>query len=167
MTLFDFSDPEAAKAFAPIDDVVMGGVSSSSFEATSDGSAVFSGRVSLENNGGFASVRSTRFDWNLNEAAGLALDVCGDGKRYKINLKTDPHSDATAYQAWFDTLPGIWQTIALPFQRFEPRMRGRVQEGMAPMDLSEVRTLGLMIANRQEGEFRLELRSIRALPRAR
>ena len=40
-----------------LDDVVMGGVSQSSFKRSDSGNhAVFSGRVSATNNGGFASV---------------------------------------------------------------------------------------------------------------
>lgn len=43
--------------WGPLDDVVMGGVSESSFARMQSGSeAVFSGRVSSANNGGFASV---------------------------------------------------------------------------------------------------------------
>ena len=43
-----------------LDDVVMGGVSESSFARMQSGrEAVFSGRVSAANNGGFASVRAS------------------------------------------------------------------------------------------------------------
>ena len=46
-----------ANPWRNVDDVVMGGVSSSSMRIE-EGVAVFKGEVSLENNGGFASVRS-------------------------------------------------------------------------------------------------------------
>ena len=56
-TLFDFSTATNAPAWQVVNDDVMGGVSTSRFSVT-NGVAVFRGEVSLENNGGFASVRS-------------------------------------------------------------------------------------------------------------
>ena len=58
LTLLDFSDDADIALFQPIDDVVMGGVSRSSFGRAAPGIARFSGCVSLENSGGFASVRT-------------------------------------------------------------------------------------------------------------
>lgn len=55
--------------WGPLDDVVMGGVSESSFARMQSGSeAVFSGRVSAANNGGFASVSCKRIQdtWKKN-----------------------------------------------------------------------------------------------------
>lgn len=58
-TLFDFTDPSAANAWHAIDDRVMGGISRSTMRHDPAGHAVFEGTVSLERNGGFASVRSS------------------------------------------------------------------------------------------------------------
>jgi monofunctional biosynthetic peptidoglycan transglycosylase len=164
MTLFDFDDPAAATAFDSIDDVVMGGVSSSRLEPTGDGTALFSGTVSFENNGGFASVRSKPAAWDLSAAEGLALRVRGDGRRYKLNLRTAAMADQTAYQTEFETTGGRWQTVALPFERFEAKLRGRLQPDADPIDRSRVQTVGLMISDRQAGDFRLELGWIRTIP---
>ena len=57
--LFDFSAPTAADAWSAIDDRVMGGVSRSRLRHDTAGHAVFEGEVSLAQNGGFASVRSS------------------------------------------------------------------------------------------------------------
>ena len=57
-TLFDFSKPDAAQAWQPVNDGVMGGVSDGRFKITDQGTMEFFGTLSLENNGGFASVRS-------------------------------------------------------------------------------------------------------------
>lgn len=163
MTLFDFSDPDSIAAFAAIDDVVMGGCSASRMVTSDHGTGLFTGTVSLENNGGFASVRSRPFDWDLSRSDGLVLEVRGDGRRYKVNLKTDAETDQTAYQAYLETRDGEWQTVELPFRLFEPKLRGRRRLDAGPIDLSRVRTLGLMIADRKAGPFRLELRTIRTI----
>ena len=56
--LFDFQASTNSSAWQIVNDEVMGGVSTSRFQILTNGGAVFSGVGSLENNGGFASVRS-------------------------------------------------------------------------------------------------------------
>ena len=56
--LFDFTDLQAVNAWHAIDDRVMGGISQSRLKHEPASHAVFEGEVSLEQNGGFASVRS-------------------------------------------------------------------------------------------------------------
>ena len=57
ITLFDFSKTSNISKWRIVNDDVMGGISSSSFERDKNGIGVFQGRVSTENYGGFASVR--------------------------------------------------------------------------------------------------------------
>ncbi|MFO8147138.1 MAG: CIA30 family protein, partial [Gillisia sp.] len=57
LLLFDFSSTDDWSGWEVENDVVMGGNSSSKLERSVDGNAIFKGRVSLENNGGFASVQ--------------------------------------------------------------------------------------------------------------
>src|SRR3954454_13929322 len=64
--LFEFARPDAAQAWQPINDGVMGGASDGRFQITEQGTMEFFGTLSLENNGGFASVRSRRSDLGLN-----------------------------------------------------------------------------------------------------
>jgi NADH dehydrogenase [ubiquinone] 1 alpha subcomplex assembly factor 1 len=71
--LLDFDDPAEVDGFSAIDDAVMGGVSSSRLVQAAPGIAAFEGRVSLENNGGFASVRSRPRDWGMAGATTLVL----------------------------------------------------------------------------------------------
>ena len=63
MTLFDFDSADAVSGWFSVDDRVMGGVSVSQMRYAGDGVARFSGDMSLENNGGFASVRFTGQDF--------------------------------------------------------------------------------------------------------
>lgn len=54
-----FETPVSTQLWQAINDGVMGGVSVSRLRFDSTGYAVFEGVVSLENNGGFASVRAS------------------------------------------------------------------------------------------------------------
>jgi len=152
---------EGAKGWRNIDDVVMGGVSSSRI-SIAKGLAVFEGKVSLENNGGFASVRSEPQDHDLSKAKGLLLRVRGDGKRYAFRLRTSASYDGISYESRFKTVAGKWMTIDLPFDTFRPVYRGRQVRGADPLDLKSIKTFGFMISDNQVGKFKLEIDWIRA-----
>jgi len=161
MIIFDFSDPETTDLFHPIGDVVMGGVSSGMLTQEGD-HAVFSGKVSLENFGGFASVRSFPGRYDLGGYEGLELEVKGDGKNYKLNATTDLRFDSVVYQARFAPEAKRWSQVKIPFSDFIPTFRGDPVSGEPPLDPSRIATFGFLISDRQEGEFRMEIRKIRA-----
>jgi NADH dehydrogenase [ubiquinone] 1 alpha subcomplex assembly factor 1 len=146
-----------------VNDGVMGGVSSSTIVVTADGIGVFAGRLSLENNGGFASVRTDVSGVDLSGTAGLVLRVRGDGRAYQVRLRTDERFDGIAYSATFPTEPGRWQTVVLPFDAFVPTFRGSTPRNAPPLDPGAVRQLGLLIGDKREGPFRLEVERITAV----
>jgi hypothetical protein len=158
--LFRFETAASVADWSAIDDGVMGGVSRSSLRHDPAGHAVFDGFVSLENNGGFASVRSRPRDLGGAEADSYVLEVCGDGKRYKLNLRTDDGFDGVNYQAAFVAPAGTWTLMRLPVSGFRATFRGRSVPGASPLDPARVRQVGLMIADRQVGSFALAVRSI-------
>jgi NADH dehydrogenase [ubiquinone] 1 alpha subcomplex assembly factor 1 len=159
--LVDFEDPGNVRLFRPIDDVVMGGRSSSRLEAGPAGVARFVGHVSLENNGGFASVRSAPRDWQLAGAMAFALRVRGDGRTYKFTLRVDDGFDGLQYQARFTATP-VWTEIRLPLASFAASFRGRLVPEAPPLDPARIRTIGLMLSDRQDGDFELLIASIEA-----
>jgi len=154
--VFDFRQARQAPEWTPIDDVVMGGRSVSAFRLESD-AAVFSGTVSLENNGGFASVRSAPGRFDLSDYAGVLLRVRGDGKTYKFNLRTDSDFDGVNYRAVFTPQRAVWTTVKLPFGAFAPTFRGRVLPRAEALDPARIVTFGLLIGDKQAGPFRLEI----------
>ena len=61
-----------------VNDGVMGGLSQSRPEITDRDTLVFTGNVSLENNGGFASIRHGAEPFGLEEGDGILIRVKGD-----------------------------------------------------------------------------------------
>jgi hypothetical protein len=161
MILFDFSQPDLAVLFHPIGDRVMGGVSSGALSSWED-CAVFSGEVSFLNQGGFASVRSKAGAWDLSAFTGIELKVRSDGKVYKLSLTTDPRYDSVVYRASFSPPADEWATVRIPFQECSPTFRGEKVPAAPPLDPSLINTFGLLISDRQEGDFRLGIKSISA-----
>lgn len=159
-TIFDFASPAEAEAWTPIDDHVMGGISRSRLRHDSAGRAVFEGNVSLERNGGFASVRSAPAARGRVGAQSAILEARGDAKRFKLTLLTEDAVDGLNYQATFTPDPDRWQTLHIPLADFQPSFRGREVPGAPPLDPTRLRQVGLMIAERQVGPFALAIRRI-------
>jgi monofunctional biosynthetic peptidoglycan transglycosylase len=162
LVVFDFSDPQQTALWLPINDVVMGGVSLGTMMQHTATSALFSGIVSLEHGGGFASVRTLAAEYNLGGFAGLTVVARGDGKRYKLNLTTYGSADDVLFQARFGTMPDQWIAVTIPFQDFVPTFRGRPLPDHSPLNTNRIQTFGLMISEGQAGEFELEVGSIAA-----
>lgn len=160
--LFDFTDAESTASWQPINDGVMGGLSVGTLRFEPQGCAVFEGEVSFENNGGFASVRCLPREFGIAGAEAFLTEVLGDGKVYKLNLRTDDSFDGVNYQARFHPPAGVWSVSRISATDFLPTWRGRPVPDAPPLDLSRLRQIGLMIADRQAGPFRLAIRSISA-----
>jgi monofunctional biosynthetic peptidoglycan transglycosylase len=135
----------------------MGGISHSEMRFTAENTALFEGTVSLENYGGFASVRTHPRPYQLGGYDGLILRVRGDGKRYKLRLRTNASFDGIAYQSDFDTQPDVWITLQVPFAAFVPVYRGRTLTGVPALNPAEIQQFGFLIADKQQGPFRLEI----------
>jgi NADH dehydrogenase [ubiquinone] 1 alpha subcomplex assembly factor 1 len=157
LTLFDF----AAKSpdWFVVNDGVMGGVSSSTVKIE-NGVLVFEGQVRLENNGGFASVRSNTDSQNLSEFAGISLRVRGDGKMYALNLRTSS-SRGVLYQSEFQTKAGEWLELRVPFSQLRPTRFGNTLKGFA-LEANRIESFGFIISNKRQERFKLEVDWIKA-----
>lgn len=155
VTLLDFANPADVALWRAVDDVVMGGLSRSDFGQAEPGVARFSGNVSLENFGGFASVRTPPRAWDTAGATAFVLKVRGDGHQYKFTLRTNDGFDGIQYQARFTSPAGEWTEVRLPVKSFVATFRGRAVPFAPSLDPARVRALGLMISDKQAGPFEL------------
>jgi len=173
--LFDFSKPteDIKETWGAVDDVVMGGVSESGIRLLNN-KAIFSGVVSTENNGGFASVRTRNFNppLDLSGCEGIELRVAGDGKRYKFITRCEGKWDGIGYCYSFDTLYNCELTIRIPFADLIPVFRAKTVPEAGSFDASKVYSMQLMLSKFeydgalnpkfQTGAFALEIQSIKA-----
>ncbi len=155
-----FDTPDGVAAWYAIDDRVMGGSSASRIAFDPQGHAVFSGSLSLTDKGGFASVRAPLIASNSLGGSAFLLTVRGDGKRYKFSIRTGAEFDGISYQAPFQPPADEWTTTRLAASDFVPTWRGRVLDHLPPLDPASARQVGLLIADRQMGSFKLDLRAI-------
>ncbi|GAQ80379.1 hypothetical protein KFL_000530070 [Klebsormidium nitens] len=184
--IFDFRGAPAGDNGAPqngaaledwtrLDDVIMGGISDSSFKQEG-GRAIFQGTVRVEG-GGFASHRAALPKTDLSGFDGISLRVKGDGKRYKLNMKSTVEAPEFTYQASFDTVRGQWVDVSIPFDRFRPVVRARVVEDGPKLDTSDIKTISVVLSRFEydgfpnyvftPGPFRLEIEHISAYKKPR
>jgi monofunctional biosynthetic peptidoglycan transglycosylase len=101
-------------------------------------------------------------EFDLSKYHGLIVRVKGDGKDYRLRLRTDNGHDGIAYQTHFSTEKDSWIAARLPFDAFIPVFRGRVIEDAPELNVSGIRRIGFMISDKQAGPFRLEIEWIKA-----
>ncbi|MCZ4695431.1 CIA30 family protein [Ancylomarina euxinus] len=156
-TLFYFNKESEISNWTVVNDVVMGGRSEADFALNSEGNGVFSGQVSLENNGGFSSVRYRFESLDVTKYKKVILKLKGDGKAYQFRLKSDLNH-AHSFVKDFQTA-GEWESIEINFEDMYPRFRGRILN-MPNYPGENMCEIAFLIANKRAEAFRLEIESI-------
>jgi monofunctional biosynthetic peptidoglycan transglycosylase len=159
----EFTAEESGKLdWSVVDDGVMGGLSQGKREISKDGVLRFFGTLSLENNGGFSSLRTGDVKLDLSGAEGVILRVKGDGRTYQLRLGTDAEyrGREMSFQAGFPTIKGEWTEVKMPFNRFVGSWRGTELPDKT-FDPSKIRRLGLQLADKKAGPFELRVDWIR------
>src|SRR4051812_1621339 len=140
--LFDFAKPDAAQAWQPVNDGVMGGASDGRFRITDQGTLEFFGTLSLENNGGFASVRSRRSDLGLKPDDTLLIRLRGDGREYLLNLYVPTLQIAYSYWSSVPTKAGEWAEVKVPLKDCHATSFGQKVTNAGPVDAPKVDSIG-------------------------
>lgn len=150
----DFTDFNTVRDCWIMNDSVMGGISHSSLRQGEHG-MIFEGLISLENNGGFSSMRSPTKC--LHGTQLIELIAKGDDKRYKLVLRTELAPRVT-YVADF-IAASTWQTHRFNLSQFKSTFRG--QDVNAPtLSFSDVIEFGILISNKQAGSFALQIKTL-------
>ena len=158
----DFTKSASSLKWISINDSVMGGISDGEFDVSDANTLVFSGSLSLENRGGFASIRTQPADLDISKFDAIQMRVKGDGRTYKVHLRTAKTRSASAYSAPLPTEDGVWQNISIPIKDFNFTMFGRRIPTARRLQPADVVSVGVMLADKQAGPFRLEMDWIRA-----
>ena len=160
-TLIDFAGADAVKRWQAVNDGVMGGVSEGKFKITDKKTLEFFGTLSLENNGGFASVRTNAKKLGLEKGDTVVAKVRGDGREYSMNLYLNKPLMAFSYRATVQTKKDEWIEIKLPLDKFEATSFGRVVKDAGAVKPEEVNALGFMVADKKAGAFKMEIEWIK------
>ena len=154
--LFDFSKPDAAEQWQTVNDGVMGGISDGRFRINEDEQMEFYGTLSLENNGGFASVRSKPMSLGIRSGDTVTARVRGDGREYSLNLYVPRGAGGYSFRQFFKTKRDEWIEVSFPVEKFVATYRGRVFPNQK-LDPSKVNSVGFLLGDKKAGPFKLEV----------
>jgi len=157
LTIADFTDKIVRSKWKVVNDDVMGGVSTSKISAGEKEALIFSGKVSLENNGGFASLQSPADDYNFSAYQGFLLKVKSDGKIYSLSFRQTKNFTGYNYTQKFQTEKDSWQIVKLPFKDFKLKYYGKEVSNFEPPEKSNIKQMSILISDKQQGPFKIEI----------
>jgi hypothetical protein len=158
LVIFDLDTNSDVSNWVIINDSVMGGKSKSNFYFNEEGQGIFEGEISLENNGGFCSVKCNCNSVSLSLNKSFILRLRGDNKQYQFRVKTNKN-DAHSYVFSFQT-SGEWQTISIPIEELYPAFRGE-KLAIANYDGSNLEEIAFLFGNKETENFKLLIESIK------
>ena len=138
----------------------MGGRSQATLKLVNDSYANFDGYLSLKNNGGFSSIRAY-YPPNLTNIKSILIKVRGDGREYSFRVRGNSSSWAS-YTHSFNTVKGEWIEKELKIDDFYPVYRGYSLGNMPLLSDIVIKEIGIMISDKIEGQFNLEIDWIKA-----
>ncbi len=150
--IYDFNSDSNPNEWRVVDDGVMGGRSEGTFYINKDGHGVFTGKVSLENNGGFSSIRHRFAPENIEGYEKVSIRLKGDGKRYQFRVKSRS-SDYYSYITYFET-SGEWQTVELELPEMYATFRG-MRLDLPKFPASTMEEISFLVGNKKAEEFKL------------
>ena len=162
--LVNFQNQKEASAWSAVNDGVMGGRSVGKIKSTTDGAMQFFGTLSLENNGGFASIRSGRLQVEMDPQEAFRVRVKGDGRTYIFNLYPKTRRMAFSYRASLPTVAGEWTEVTVPLEDFTPTSFGRRVQNKGPLSPDQISGIGFMLSDKKAGPFELEIQWVRIEP---
>ena len=153
----DFDTNTEKRRWIPVNDGVMGGLSSGG-PAFENGNLVFSGNINT-NGGGFSSVRRRLDGAEIAGAQSAQMRIKSDGRAYRLRFRTDVtyRGRRIAFQKPIPaTTPGEWETVTVELTNMRASLFGRSLSGakFVPGDVVET---GIILADGQDGPFRLEI----------
>tara|TARA_B100000676_G_C17873247_1_gene729819 strand:+ start:264 stop:770 length:507 start_codon:yes stop_codon:yes gene_type:complete len=157
LIIFDFNKGQNISGWNIVDDNVMGGRSSGQMFLSKDGHGIFKGIVSLENNGGFSSVRYRFKGIKTDDFKKLLIRMKGDGKTYQLRIKSNFY-DYHSYAINFKTSKK-WFTYEFPLKDLYPVFRGRILD-IPNFNSQKIVELGFLIGNKKPEKFELLIDNI-------
>jgi hypothetical protein len=140
-----------------VNDTVMGGRSQSQVQYTDD-SAIFKGRVSLENNGGFASFRSAYGQWDLTLYNTLHIRYRSKGFDMAWTMKDQrPYYEPT-FRGELPNTKGEWTTVTFTLRELQAHRLGKpLDYTLSNQQLKNIIQLGIISNEKRAGDFEFEI----------
>ncbi|MEW6991849.1 CIA30 family protein [Colwelliaceae bacterium 6441] len=153
--MIKFIDQQEIKYWGVTNDGVMGGKSTGEIAFKAD-HGVFSGRISLQNNGGFSSIYRV-IKPLPQDLEVVSIEVAGDGQPYQMRLMANIEGYRVAYKHNFNTAAGVRQKISFKLTDFQASFRGRLISNAPKLNSADIGQVGFLITKKVPGDFSLSI----------
>ncbi|WP_425609851.1 CIA30 family protein [Vibrio splendidus] len=153
--MIDFTQASEHQNWTVTNDDVMGGISTGELIYL-DNMSRFRGELSLENNGGFSSVKRS-IGSLAHEIDSAELVLVGDGRTYQLRFTTSKDGNRVQYKHDFDTIKGEQFSQVFHFDDFQAVFRGRLLSDAPELKAQDIKQIGFLIADKQPSFFELDL----------
>ncbi|MEO9494721.1 CIA30 family protein [Vibrio splendidus] len=155
INMIDFTQASEHQNWTVTNDDVMGGISTGELIYLNNMSR-FRGELSLENNGGFSSVKRS-IESPAHEIDSAELIFVGDGRTYQLRFTTWKEGNRVQYKHDFDTIKGERLNKVFHFNDFQAVFRGRLLSDAPELKAQDIKQIGFLIADKQPLPFELNL----------
>ncbi|PTP52258.1 CIA30 family protein [Vibrio splendidus] len=153
--MIDFTQASEHQNWTATNDDVMGGISTGELIYL-DNMSRFRGELSLENNGGFSSVKRS-IESLAHEIDSVELVFVGDGRTYQLRFTKSKDGHRVQYKHYFDTIKGQQLSKVFHFNDFQAVFRGRLLSDAPELKARDIKQIGFLIADKQPSPFELDL----------
>ena len=143
-------------------DTVMGGHSTGSCESLGSGQVALRGHISHEDGGGFVFFMLGLPDLDLTSYSHVRLTAKGDGRPYRLALRSSDMAEGVHYQARFSTQVAELKSHVIVLADFVPTRRGRRVSCNIRLRDARISSLGLIAGGDEPGPFEIILHRMSA-----
>lgn len=156
-TKIDFGQKKEGRNWQVVNDGVMGGRSQGNAQLT-ENSILFKGKVSLDNNGGFSSLRSQFSNQKLSNYSKVEIRYRSTGISLAMTLSVSQRWYVPNYKTSLSGTQGEWKTVTLPLQNFQKHYIGKpMNETLNEASKAEIIRLGFITDEKKYGDFEFEI----------
>lgn len=158
-SLIDFGNlAKKNQEWVLLSDNIMGGVTKSKIEYTSN-SVLLSGNISLDNYGGFSSIRTKYKSVDLSQYNGIKIKFKSNNQKFAFTLEDNQNWTKPNYKREFSPKKDdTWEEMIIYFKDFQEIVIGEpTGNTMKAKSLKNIVRMGIMTYEKKEGPFSLEV----------
>jgi hypothetical protein len=156
--MINFTEQQSLDSWRITNDGVMGGKSQGQISLQAN-KAIFSGDISLANNGGFSSVFRP-IEPLAKALESVTIDIEGDGLTYQLRMIVNLDGYRMAYKQSFDTVAGQQTQLSFTLADFQASFRGRDIPNAPVLESENIREVGFLVTRKVAGVFSLAIASV-------
>lgn len=155
--IVNFGNFKAGNNWIVVNDGVMGGESNSKATIL-ENSLLFGGNISLENNGGFASIRSELTNVDLSNTESVTIKYRSEGKNIGLRLLKEERFYFPYLKTNLQPTNWEWATEVIQMNQFlEYRLGKETNKKLTGKDFRDIIRIGLIATDKTEGQFKIEI----------